>query len=118
MAEERILAALASSDGIVVNSHFGRAEKFYIYDIGGRSPIFLEVREVSPVCEGGNHDDRKLEENIRLIADCRYLIVTRIGDRAYELAERSGIEAYEIGDFFEDAIERLKRFIKLRELFN
>ena len=118
MAEERILAALASSDGIVVNRHFGRAEKFYIYDIGNELPEFLEVREVSPVCESGNHDEGKLEKNMQLIADCRYLIVTRIGDAAYAQAERFGIEAYEIADLFEDAIERLKKFIKLRSLFD
>ena len=45
--------ATASSDGIVINQHFGRADIFYIYEITetGKHRL-LETRTVTPVCNG------------------------------------------------------------------
>ena len=33
MDKQKVLVAIASSDGIVVNSHFGKTDKFYIYEV-------------------------------------------------------------------------------------
>lgn len=51
-SEERIYkVAVASSDGIVVNQHFGRADTFFIYEVAGTGNYrFLETRTVTPVC--------------------------------------------------------------------
>ena len=54
---DKTLVAVASSDGIVVNNHFGRASKFYIYSFDDSDINFEEIRELTPVCESGNHDD-------------------------------------------------------------
>ncbi len=54
---------IASSDGIVVNQHFGRARQFQIVDVEDNGNIhFVEIRKVCPVCDGGTHDDRQLKE--------------------------------------------------------
>ena len=40
--------AAASSDGIVINQHFGRADIFYIYEVTGKGNYrFLETRTVT-----------------------------------------------------------------------
>lgn len=110
--------AVASSDGIVVNNHFGRAKDFYIYTIDSREQIkFLEKRIMNPVCDGGNHDDQKLDENLKNLSDCDYLLVSRIGEGAYHRAKQFGIESYEIPGMIEDSIKQLINYIKIKNLF-
>ena len=117
MDNQKILLAIASSDGIVVNSHFGRAGKFYIYEVCDENVSFMEVREVEPVCNGGNHEEDKLERNMQIISDCQYLLVSRIGNGATLVAERFDIEPYEIPGEIMDSIEQLVKFIKIKRLF-
>lgn len=115
-AEYRI--AVASSDGIVVNSHFGRAKDFYIYQMDDNEQIhFLEKRNVTPVCEGGNHDDDKLKTNLEKLKDCNYLLVSRVGASAAHIAANFGIESYEIPGMIEESLEQLIIYTKLKKLF-
>ena len=110
--------AVASSDGIVVNDHFGRAKDFYIYQIDNSEQIyFLEKRNVTPVCEGGNHDQVRLKTNVKKIGDCKYLLVSRIGSGAADMAAESGIESYEIPGVIEESIKQLIKYIKIKQLF-
>ncbi len=118
MDSQEYRVAVASSDGIVVNNHFGRARDFYIYQVDHTEQIhFQEKRSVIPVCDGGNHDDDKLEENIKKLQDCNYLLVSRIGGGAAAMAERYGIESYEIPGLIPDSIGQLTRYIKIKKLF-
>ncbi len=110
--------AVASSDGIVVNSHFGRAKDFYIYQRDDKEQIhFLEKRSVTPVCEGGTHNDEKLRTNLEKLCDCKYLLVSRIGNGAANMAAEFGIESYEIPGIIEESIEQLIKYIKIKKLF-
>lgn len=109
--------AIASSDGIVVNNHFGRARSFYIYQVQSEKIIFLETRQVSPVCDCGNHDEIKLNENLSRVSDCDYLLVSRIGDGARIAAANMGIDAYEIPGIIENSINKLIQYIKIQNLF-
>ena len=68
---EKTLIAVASEDGKNVNRHFGKAEKFYIYESAEDEINFIEIRNVSPGCSGcGNHNDSKIEANLEVIKDC------------------------------------------------
>lgn len=110
--------AVASSDGIVVNNHFGKARQFYVYQVDSDEQIhFLEKRNVTPVCEGGNHDDEKLKGNLQTIKDCKYLLVSRIGSGAAAIAESFGIESYEIPGIIEESVDKLIKHIKIKKLF-
>lgn len=115
--EESIKIAVASSDGIVVNNHFGRAKTFYIYSVNESCIQLLEKRELEPVCEMGNHDDDRLRENLDKLIDCQYLLVSRIGDGARAAASGVGIEAFEIPGIIEKSIEKLIQYIKIQKLF-
>lgn len=118
MDNETYRIAVASSDGIVVNNHFGRAREFYIYQVDREEHIhFFEKRTVTPVCDGGNHDDEKLQRNLETIQDCKYLLVSRIGNGASDMAERLGIESYEIPGIIEESINQLIKYIKIKNLF-
>lgn len=118
MAKEDFLIAVASSDGIVVNSHFGRARTFYIYKVNENEKISLEEkREVEPVCEGGNHDEDMLHKNLLTLRDCSYLLVSRIGNAAANAAEGLGIKPYEIPGVIEESVDKLIMYQKINELF-
>ena len=118
MDKEEYKIAVASSDGIVVNNHFGMAKDFYIYQIDDKEQIhFLEKRSVTPVCEGGNHDHEKLKTNLEELEDCKYLLISRIGSGAADMAAEFGIESYEIPGIIEESIEQLIKYIKIKKLF-
>lgn len=118
MDNEKYLIAVASSDGIVVNSHFGRASKFYVYEVSNGDDVKLvEQREVVPVCEGGNHDNDRLKENLLVFNDCKYMLVSRIGIGAASVAEGLGIKVYENSGVIEESISRLVKYLKVQSLF-
>lgn len=110
--------AIASTDGIVVNQHFGRAGFFIIvlYDDESGTWEYQEKRPVAPVCNRGDHEDGALERNIQAIADCRYLLVSRVGMRARNAIEASGIQVFEIPVPIPDAIDRMIKYIQVQNL--
>lgn len=110
--------AVASSDGIVVNQHFGHAEQFLIYGVTGDGSFsFIETRTVEPVCNCGNHDDRHLTGNLLKIRDCKYLLVSKIGTGASAQAERLGITPMELPDMIEESIRKVISFEQIQNLF-
>ncbi len=118
MDKDEYKIAVASSDGIVVNNHFGRAKEFYIYQIDETEQLhFLEKRSLIPVCEAGNHDNERLRENLEELRDCKYLLVSKIGIGATNMAKSLGIESYEIPGIIEESVEQLIKYIKIKKLF-
>ena len=117
MDKEKYRIAVATSDGIVVNNHFGRARAFYIYEYEGEEPDLLEVRKLPPVCETGEHDEARLKENVERLSDCTHLLASRIGDGARAVLEQYGINVYEIPGVISESIDKMIRFEKVNELF-
>ncbi len=110
--------AVVSSDGIVVNQHFGHADKFLIYEVkNDKNYRFVEIRTVEPVCNFGNHDDKHLTENLLKIQDCKYLLVSRIGAGASMRAEQIGITPMELPDMIEESIRKVISFEQIQNLF-
>ena len=118
MVDEGFRIAVASSDGVVVNKHFGKSRVFRIYRVDENEEVhFEEERYVTPVCEGGEHDEDRLDQNLQELSDCKYLLVARIGSEAYLHAERYGIASYELPGLIEESVDRLIKFIKIQNLF-
>ncbi|WP_054741414.1 NifB/NifX family molybdenum-iron cluster-binding protein [Cellulosilyticum ruminicola] len=113
MDNDQYFIAVASSDGLVVNSHFGRAHCFYIYKVSNDDTVqLIERRAVVPICDGGNHNNDKLYENLLKLKDCSYLLVSRIGNQAAYMAENMGIIPMEIPGVIEEAIIELIKYKK------
>lgn len=121
MADNKTVAykvAVASSDGIVVNQHFGRADTFHIYEMEeSGSSTLLESRQMTPVCEGGDHDEKQLRDNIDSLKDCKYVLVSRIGAGAATVMEQSGIVPMELPDMIDEAIHKVHTYEQLQNLF-
>ncbi len=100
--------AVASSDGKVVNQHFGHAEQFIIFDVkNGTEYSFIENRKINPPCNFGEHNQNTLEEAVDRISDCNYVLCYQIGRGAESILEEKGISAYTIGDYMETALFKL-----------
>ena len=100
--------AVASSDGKMVNQHFGKVEQFLILDVHDRAIELVEVRKNAPACassEYSSHDDNALTRTVTLIADCEAVLCSRIGIGAQEELRSQGIEPVETRDFIESAVQ-------------
>jgi len=103
----KLKLAVASSDGKVINQHFGKASRFLIIETDGEKIKVLELRENNPACgslEYGGHEDNALERSIALINDCYAVLCSRIGGGAAEELLRRGIEPVEAPGFIEENV--------------
>lgn len=96
--------AVASSDGIVVNQHFGRADTFYIYDLKEGIRL-IEKRKGRPFCHGGIHEEQDLQDAVDLLADCEKVFVLQIGRGAEQVLLERNVEPVVSRDFIEEVLE-------------
>lgn len=110
--------AVASTDGIVVNSHFGKAGIFYIYKISSKDDTWelQEKRQVLPVCDGGDHDDARLQDQVKKFWDCKYILVSRIGPGAAQALEQNEIYPLELPGEIPESLEQVIIHEKLQQL--
>lgn len=109
--------AVASSDGIVINQHFGRADTFYIYEMTGEKGVqFVEKRRGKPFCHGGEHDDKELLDSIELLADCGKVFVLQIGKGAEEALLNCKIEPVAARGIIEEVLKAYQESWKGRDI--
>ena len=109
--------AAASSDGYTVDTHFGRAKDFYIYQFFEGEWVFVEKRTVTPVCREGGHSQVEMEKTVELFSDCQYVTASRIGAGANALLSQKGIVAMALpGDLIE-ALEKIYTYNEIQNLF-
>lgn len=90
-----IKAAVASSDGIVVNRHFGKADSFLIFELDDDNFVYTETRKVVPCCNLGEHEDNGFDNTAKALSDCSIIIVSKIGTIAANYLESRGFAVYE-----------------------
>jgi predicted Fe-Mo cluster-binding NifX family protein len=91
---QKIRIAAVSNDGIHVDEHFGKAEKFIIYDLGdGMS--WVEDRTTEQLSVGDpNHsfDPDKFNRIATVLKDCKKVYVAQIGETPATELKALGIE--------------------------
>ncbi len=101
--------AVVSSDGKVINQHFGNASRFLIFEVNGGEIQFIEVRETTPLCgsaDYGNKDD-VLCGIIYLIKDCEAVLCARIGRKPRDELRKNGINPIEDPYFIHEALKNI-----------
>lgn len=89
-----MLIAVASTDGEMVNEHFGRATRFWIFDVEESKQTLIMVRNVEPLSTGDKDhpfDPLRLGVICDVIKDCERVYCTKIGDRPRQELEKAGI---------------------------
>jgi predicted Fe-Mo cluster-binding NifX family protein len=103
--------AIASSDGKVINQHFGKATQFLIFDVDDNKDYkFNELLEVTPFCSDGEHEDDRLNKAIERLSGCRAVLVSQIGMVAAATLKVKGIDSFDIHGLIESSLEKLIKY--------
>jgi len=87
--------AVASTDGKLVNQHFGHARRFLIYDLVGEDTRFVEERKVENYCTGPEEclsKEDRLMATISMLKDCQSVLVSMIGPYPKKRLTEEGIK--------------------------
>lgn len=114
--DESYLMALATSNGLEVDAHFGQASRFDIYRIQNGSFTFLESRAVKPLCQHPGHDNVRLEQTIASLSDCSAVVCAQIGPGAQNMVEGAGISCYELAAPLQQAIGQVVSYRQVESL--
>jgi nitrogen fixation protein NifX len=109
-----MLIAVTSSDGKLVDTHFGKAERFLVYEVGAGLPALLYEVQASPYCGGTGPGHSLMPDKLAAIATglgaCRVVVTAMIGESPKEEMERLGVDIISISGPVGDV---LKEVIKL-----
>jgi nitrogen fixation protein NifB len=95
--------AVVSTDGLVINEHFGRANEFLIYDVSGSgSHTLLETRQM--IQSPADSHDQEVAAKAELLADVEVVLVAQIGPGAEKALRQRGIIALTITGAIEKAL--------------
>ena len=108
--------AVASTDGYTVDTHFGRAYDFYIYQYLVDEWIFVEKRTVNPVCQDGQHSVAAMQKKISQFADCQYVVASKIGTGAMSALQSQGIVPMALPMDINDALEKIYTYNEIQKL--
>jgi len=98
--------ALATTDGVLVDEHFGRAGLFAVYGISKDGYGFIEMRKFaegrdSAIEEtkgmGQVHEDR-VEQKVEKLSDCKMIYFTEIGGPSAARLVKKGIMPMKINE--------------------
>ncbi len=102
-----VKAAVASTDGKVVNSHFGKAGQFLIFELRPDGYKYIETRKLPSCCHQGEHEDNVFENVANALSDCKIIIVSKIGIPAADFLESRNFEVYESPFPIDSVLEEL-----------
>ncbi|GHU39592.1 hypothetical protein FACS1894190_05030 [Spirochaetia bacterium] len=107
--------AIASTDGIIIDEHFGKSHWFYIVDMaadsGGEGGFTnIEKRYVTPACEGGTHSESGMGGVIKALADCEVILAAKAGPGAIQAAEAAGKKIFQNAAPIDDSLKKLAAY--------
>ncbi len=97
----RPYAAVASRDGYFVNQHLGEADEILIYTVNDDNFELVDVRTMPPRGTG----DSRWRQASELLADCRSLVVSGVGQAPRKCLADAGIEVVEAAGLIADILE-------------
>ncbi|KFZ37905.1 hypothetical protein HR45_08680 [Shewanella mangrovi] len=91
-----IKIAVATNGGPLINTHFGHAQQFEIYQLDSATTEFhfLERRQVAQYCNGASEcpeEEADKQAMFKAIEDCRMVLCSRIGIAPWRTLEQMGI---------------------------
>ncbi len=114
--------AFATTDGVNVDEHFGRAGKFAVYELTREGYRFVEMRKFaegrdSAIEEtkgkGKIHEDR-VQSKVERLADCKIIYLTDIGGPSAARLARKGMMPVKVKEVIaiEEALKKLLESVK------
>jgi len=87
--------AVASSDGRLIDTHFGHAERFEVYELDEKGSSFVETRSARSACSGKGHDESAFDGTLAILGDCEAIFVSVIGYGAAAYLNGKGMRVFE-----------------------
>jgi nitrogen fixation protein NifX len=114
--------AFATTDGINVDEHFGRAGMFAVYEFTESGSRFVELRKFADGTDnavvdtrdrGALHDDA-VQGKVDRLADCKIIFLTEIGGPAAARLVKKGIMPMKVKEpvLIENALNQLGETIR------
>lgn len=97
----KILVAVATKGGGLVNQHFGHAKEFQIFEVDANEAKFVGHRKIDQYCQSGYGEDATLELVIKAIADCKAILVSKVGECPKAELREAGLHVVEAYDVIE-----------------
>lgn len=113
-AQERtkILVAVATKGGGLINQHFGHAKEFQVYEVDGSEVKYVAHRRIDQFCQGGYGEKATMNNIIQAISDCKAVLVSKVGESPKEKLQNAGIEVVESYDVIEKvALDFYQEFV-------
>lgn len=109
--------AFATTDGMKVDEHFGRAGTFAVYDLSPEGYMFIEMRTFAEGRDsaveatkgmGQLHDDM-VQNKVDRLSDCTIVYVTEIGGPSAARLIRKGMMPIKVNEPvpIEDSLQKL-----------
>ncbi|WP_028509381.1 NifB/NifX family molybdenum-iron cluster-binding protein [Ruminococcus sp. NK3A76] len=90
-------AAIATSNGIDINEHFGHAKFFRVYELTDSGYEYKELRDAVAACQHSlGHDTTRFDKIIELLTDCDAIFVERISPGAAAYLIEKGVRVFEV----------------------
>jgi nitrogen fixation protein NifX len=109
-----MLIAVTSSDGKHIDTHFGKADRFLVYEVGTGEPALLYEVQAPRYCNGTGPGHGLMGEKLAAIAAglgaCQVVVTAMIGESPKEEMERLGVDTISATGLVVDV---LKEVIKL-----
>ncbi|MBR1638956.1 MAG: hypothetical protein IJ688_06185 [Treponema sp.] len=126
--------AIASSNGINVDIHFGAAQSFFIYAVKDDGTFSeQEKRDVPETAEssnaanssnggcgkggagchgngGGCGQGAGISPKVELITDCRCVVAAKIGFNVIKQLERKAIASFDVETTVQEALEKITKY--------
>ena len=97
----KVLVAVATKGGGLVNQHFGHAKEFMIYEVDATSVTFIGHRKVAEYCQGGYGEEAMLEHIIASVTDCKAVLASKVGPCPAKQLQEAGLQVVEAYDVIE-----------------
>ena len=83
----------ATGDGIVVDQHFGRCDRFDVYGLTAREAVLVASRLVAPA---GDDEGDRITGRLDAVRDCAILHVADIGGSAAARVVNAGVHPLKV----------------------
>jgi nitrogen fixation protein NifX len=114
--------AFATTDGITVDEHFGRAGMFAVYELNEKGYRFVETRkfgdgrdtEVESTKGMGRIHDDKVQRKVEQMGDCKIIYITEIGGPSAARLVKKGVMPIKVKEAvsIEDSLKKLLQTVR------
>jgi len=89
-----VLMAVASQGGGIINTHFGHAKEFLVYEASSNGVRLIGHRKTELYCGGDEtcgEGESTLEKTIKALAGCEVVLCSKVGFEPWGMLEAAGI---------------------------